>query len=270
MKNVNSPIGGRLQASVVDTINDRTRSKVPDALRSAVIEDVYTVDNPKATPYGAYTLYTIRIAPNGVVADNVPALGVGGHYNNEYNLPNYGPKNPNMQTPPRSVQNGEETPYVVGQPVVVGFLSGGRLNPIILGPAPTPYGNSKQTAANYPMKWGRHQGTEWWIDKTGNAEIDFPATANLTIKVNGSVLCTVKNGEVDLGGISGIEPTIMGAQFDNYIKNTVLNMLNSHTHAAGTLVAPSGGGTVTGITGSPSSTAGNPPSEVYTTVVKVK
>ncbi|VVB53201.1 Uncharacterised protein [uncultured archaeon] len=262
MKRAYTSLRGRRQASVVDAENNAKMAKVPQILRSGIVEDVYTIDNTRGIPSGVYTLYTVRLAPLGQWIQNVPAMSLGGHYNETFKVPNYGPNNPDMQTPPADVQNCEETPYVVGQPVIVGFLNGSQLNPIILGPAPTPWGNSKQTAANYPMKWARHQGTEWWVDKDGNAEIDVKAGGTLTVKIGGVILCKISGGEVDLGSDSSIEPTIMGDAFKNYIENTLLTALNSHVHT-GVQGGP-------GMSGTPAASFTNPPSSVYTTVAKVK
>lgn len=229
MKRPYTTLRGRRQASVVDAENNATLTKVPQVLRSGIIEDVYTIDNTRGIPFGVYTLYTVRLAPLGQWIQNVPAMNLGGHYNETFKVPNYGPNNPDMQAPPADVQNCEETPYVVGQPVIVGFLNGSHLNPIILGPAPTPWGNSKQTTANYPMKWARHQGTEWWVDKNGNAEVDVKSGGTLTVKIGGAILCKISGGEIDLGGDSGLEPTVLGTTLQNFL-NTQFGA-SGHTHS---------------------------------------
>lgn len=265
-----SPIGNRRSSAVVDTQNNDFYQRVPYTLRTGVIEDVYTIDNKDGIPFGLYTLYTVRLAPAGQWIENVPAMEWGGHYNNNIQVPNFGPDNPDMQPPPADIQNCDENPYIVGQPVIIGFLSGSQMNPIILGPAPTPYMNSKQTKIAYPIRWGRHQGTEWSVDKDGNVEVDIKSGETLTIKVGGSVLCKISGGEVDLGSDSDtdLQSTIMGKYFKTYIEDTLIQMINSHTHLAGTLVA--GSTPVTGVSGSPVSPTSNPPSNIYTTVAKVK
>jgi len=157
----------------------------------------------------------------------------------------------------------EETPYVINQPVLVGFLQDDETNPIILGPLPCVQGGSGQTEADYPKKYGSFQGASWSIDKNGAAEIDFPLAQSLTIKIGGNVLCYIKDGEVDLGAPNG-DPTLKTTVLGSVLKTFLDSVFGAggHTHAAGTIPAPSGS-----VTGPPVGITVTP---FETTVVKVK
>jgi hypothetical protein len=248
-----------------------------------IIASVYTIDSTaenKGIPYGVFTLYDVRLSPTEQIVRNVPAMGLGGHFNSSTTLPwdglpNYGVTG-TVEKPLDSVHNVEETPYVINQPVIIMFLGNIEDNPIIIGPAPCSDSGYGQTTAGYPKKYGSFQGASWSINKNGSVELDIPTTQNLTIKVDGKILCYITDSTIDFGaddtsdGTLGTEKTIMGEVFQVYMQSLV-SLLNNHTHDAGTLVAPGGGGAVTGVTGgSTSDPFSEPGSDSYTTKVKVK
>jgi hypothetical protein len=232
-----------------------------------IISAVYTIDSTsenKGIPYGVFTLYDIRVAPSGQLLRNVPTMMEGGHYTTVDStvwerLPNYAGI-PNVSSPLDSIQNVEETPYVINQPVIVMFLGNNEGNPIIIGPAPCASSGSGQTTADYPKKYGSFQGASWSIDKNGAVELDVPTSQDLTIKIAGNTLCYITNGTVHLGGAGAGDTSILGPALVSYLNSTLTGWLDLHTH---TSAAP-GSPTSTPIT-YPAPTA----SSIETTVVKV-
>lgn len=273
MESPYSSDGNIKQSSVVDSINEEKFNRLPSAVWMGVIQDIYTIDNtaiPNINPSGAYTLYSVELSPLGIILQNVPAAMLGGHLNPQPStmtgrrLVN-NQLTPGMDTPPSSVQNIEETPYVIGQPVLIVFIGNSKFNPVIVGglPVPSPINGATigQTNADYPRKYGSFQGTSWFIDKTGNAEMDLPSSASLTIRIGGQIFCVIRNGEVDLGGDNAAtQPTILGNVLNSYLTNFVNTVYNLHTHASVTSL---------GIPSPPIPT-GVAPSGIETTVVRVK
>jgi len=272
------------QSAVVNGTNSSSENAYMSGTHHGIIADVTTVDNARnvGTPYGVYTLYTIKLAPSGQMLYNVPAMSWGGHYLRSdtslmRKLPLYSIQSL-VSDPPDGVQNTDETPYVIDQPVIVTFIQGHEMSPIILGPMHCMRGGSGQKSAEYPKKSGSFQGANWSINKTGSAELDLPTTQNLTIKVNGKILCYITDGVVDLGandpadGTAGTQRTILGDAFKSYM-TSLISTLNSHTHTPGTLVA--GSTAVTGISGGATSSPFSAPADggagnIYATNVKVK
>ena len=267
MKSPYSMTGNRKQASIVDAMNEIAKIPIKNGPYQAIIADVYAVDNSKGAPYGVYTLYTIRLAPYGQIIKNVPALTRGGHYTStrfeEYGkvLPNYG-ITPSVSRPGDNVQNVEETPYVIDQPVLVEFINGSNFKPVIIGALPCIDGEVGQITADYPKKYGSFQGTSWSIDKTGEVALNIPTTATITIKVGGNILCYLKNGEIDLGSDNSgadLQPTILGDKLKQFLDG-VFSSMSGHTH--------SGVSTGGGVTGPPIGVT--VPNDMETSVVKVK
>jgi len=261
---MNTPIssgsfnGNVRQSALVNAVNDPIYSKIVGGHYHGIICKVHTIDgtSDKGIPYGSYTLYDVRLSPTGQIFYNVPDVGAGGHYTSTdtdlwESLPNFS-VNPGVDKPSDSVQNTDETPYVIYQPVLVGFLKGNELTPIILGPLRSIKGGAGQTTAEYPKKYGSFQGAEWSIDKNGAVSLDVPATQDITIKVGGNVLCYIKDGEVDLGGSSGLELTALGETLQGFLDG-VFDSVLGHTHtsaAPGNPTTPPVGVTVPTITAS--------------------
>lgn len=273
MESPYAPSGNMHQSSVVDSINEEKFNRLPSAVWLGIIQDVYTVDNTNITnlnPSGAYTLYSVELSPLGIILQNVPAAMLGGHLNTQISsMTGRTPINNQLSgipTPPNDVQNIEETPYVIGQPVLIVFIGNSKFNPIIVGalpvPAPTNGATIGQTTANYPRKYGSFQGASWFIDKTGNGEIDFPASSSLTIRIGGQIFCIIRNGEVDLGGDNaGTQPTILGDVLNTYLSNFA-SSFTSHVH---NIILPTPGSPTT-----PPLVPQPAPSGIETTVVRVK
>src|SRR5882724_12717571 len=110
--------GNRKQASINDACRPNDILPYPNSLMAGIITDVYSVDrvdskgNPLNLP-GTYLTYTIQLAPTGVFIHNVPTLMSGGH-TRFYTNTSAGPE--------LTSQNTEETPFIIGQQVIVGFL----------------------------------------------------------------------------------------------------------------------------------------------------
>ncbi len=260
--------GNIINSSVIDSINLSSKNRYSQPLRLGIVADVYTVDNTDdiVSPQGAYTLYSIRLNPGGHPIENVPAVMMGGHLNSSINFPGYGDTVTNTPQPPISVQNIDETPYFVGQYVLLAFINGSILNPVIIGGLPVSSSlipdQIGQTKADYPKKYGQFQGTKWSIDKNGNTELDIPITSTVTIKFGGNILCYLKNGEIDLGSDNSsvdLQPTILGDKLKQFL-DSVFSSLSGHTH--------SGVSTGMGTSGPPLGVT--VPSDMETTVVKVK
>ena len=258
-----SATGDVIQAAVVDSANRMQGQQLSQSLKLGIIEDYYTVDNTDTTisPQGAYTMYCVRLFPYGQPLYNVMPLMPGGHINSNVNIPGYGANNSSHTVPLASVQNVEETPYVVGQLVLVGFINGSTMNPIILGSVPCIQAASGQTTAKYPKKYGSFQGTNWSIDNTGNVELDVNSASSIKVTCGGSTLFVVKNGELDLGGDSSdtsMQPALLGTN--------LVTWLNNHTH----IVAGITTGLAATATGPADSSAYGPvPSDAQSSVVKV-
>jgi len=263
--------GNRRQSSVIDATNDLSMARVRNGFHHGAIVDVYTIDNPKnmGVPFGVYTLYSVRLAPSGQIVRNVPALSFGGHFLSSTvsawnNLPNYGVTS-EVSAPSNSIQNVEETPYVINQPVLVGFLQDKDVNPIILGPAPCIEGGSGQTTSEYPKKYGFFQGTSWSIDKSGAVELDVTNGQNLTIKVAGNTLCYITNGVVNLGGSSAADTTVLGPALMTYLNTTLKGWIDNHMHTSASAGSQTSTPTTAPATPDPFPTA----SGIETTIVKV-
>ncbi len=238
MRDIYSPNGDREQASVNDGFNATEFSGTSYTLRFGVISEVFTADNPKNVPGNGngrqgYLVYTVKLSPNGVVVKNVPAMSTGGHYSTgNRDTPNAGPLDE---------QNTDETPYVIGQPVIIGFVNGSNFNPIILGPGSCQHNAGSQTMAQYPQKSEVFQGHSRIVDKDGSEAIILPVTGLYTIKVGTITLLTIENGLVQIG--NGTEAGVLGNSLRTYLEN--------HTHAAGTF--SNSGGPVVGFSGAPNS-----------------
>lgn len=252
-----SLFGSRKQSSVNDAENFNEHMSKPTGLKLGVIIDVFTSDNPKNVPgisSGAqgYVTYNIELTPDGVIVENVPAMMTGGKVVSGIAIdPNYPPNVPNTD-----IQNTEETPFIIGQPVIVGFLNNSHLNPFILGPISFQLNNGTQSFSEYPQKTASWQGTNWKIDKNGFPTVNLVASGILRVQLNGLDLVTVNGATntVDIG--NGGEPGVLG--------NTLVAYLNSHTHAPGTF--SNGGGPVVGFSGPPVQDS----SGVKTTILKVQ
>jgi hypothetical protein len=236
---------------------------------------------------GTYLTYTVQLAPTGVVIQDVPTLMSGGHTKFFTNT---------SASPALTFQNSEETPYVIGQPVIIGFLNGSSFNPIILGSASCqmnattmsddgedPFPLDPQTMGNgakpgdppqldpttgassgdniYPQKQGIFQGTSWKIDKNGNPTVNIITNGKLMVQVNGVPFITVdgENNLVDIG--TGAEFGIMGETLKNFLTNFINNEFNTHTHVSVTSI---------GIPTPPVVPATPPGSNILTTVLKVE
>src|ERR1700722_2113239 len=118
MTEIYTASGNRKQSSVYDAeLYKRIMDKTPP-LRFGVVENVYTGDNQLNLPgissgSQGYITYDVKIAPQGIVIKQVPAMSTGGHIIN-IDTPN---------GPPMSQQNTEEYPFVIGQPVLEGFIN---------------------------------------------------------------------------------------------------------------------------------------------------
>lgn len=259
MKDIYSPFGNRKQASVHDAENPYEHHKMSAPFRLGIVSDVFTSDSPFNLPGisgGAqgYITYNVKLTPEGVVVKNIPAMMTGGHMPNGMSIDPSFPPNVNVNGP----QNTEETPLLIGQPVIVGFFNNSPLNGFIVGPISCQYNAGSQSAAEYPKKSQSWQGTTWWTDKNGNKEVDFPSTGTYIIKMGGQVLVELKNGEIDLGAASGdssLQPTILGNALNAYLTNFITSIFNVHTHASPI---------------APPVPLGTPPSGIKTTIVKVK
>ena len=271
MKSPLSDSGNMHQASILDANNETRFNKLSSPIMLGIIQDVYTVDNttiPNINPQGAYTLYSVELSPLGTMIQNVPAVMFGGHMvippDNTSGRTPVNVQLSGIETPPNSVQNIEETPYVIGQPVLVAFIGSNRFNAVIIGgiPVSTNINGATigQTTADYPRKYGSFQGASWSIDNTGNPSLDIPSTGTLTITVGGQVFCTISNGTVNIGGDTGMQPTILGDALNTYLTNFI-NTYNTHTH-----LFPATGGAPTSQPVIPATG----PSGIETTVAMVK
>ncbi len=102
---------------------------------------------------------------------------------------------------------------------------------------------------------------------TGNITINLIGTdknGNINLNLNGkAILTAVGNVNVDGENVIINGGTRGGARLNDEVKSTSVedstfwdtfkNALDNHTHVAGSLIAPSGGGAVTGISGAPTS-----------------
>jgi hypothetical protein len=239
--------GNVKSSGIVDGVNRMIAQSNLTAIKIGVIEDVLTIDNPSALPTAAYTMYNVRVSPQGQLIRNVPSVSHGGHFNTTVLLdptraPNYQQATA-FQAPPDSVQNIDETPYVIGQPVILCFVNGSNLNAIILGALPCIFGGVGQNTADYPKKYGSFQGTQWSIDKNGNPSLNIVTDGILNVQVNGVDFLQVNGSTntVNLGtGTSGtvnigegsVQPTVLGTTLDSYLSGALSTWLNTHTHVS--------------------------------------
>lgn len=290
-----SPNGNRKQASIHGIKEALELLPPPPGLVTGVITDVYCVDredssgNPLNFP-GTYLTYTVKIAPTGVFIHNVPVMDMSsGHTKFRMNTD---------ASNSLSNQNTEETPLSIGQPVIIGFLFGSGINPIILGAAPcqmnastmsstgeAPFLLDPQTAGNganpgdppsldpetgassgdniYPQKQGSFQGTTWKIDKNGNPTVNIVTNGTLKVEVNGTPFITVdgENNLVDIG--TGIEFGVLGNTLQTFL-STLETWLDSHTHISAAPTIPTGPASA-----APTGPSPTPPT-ITTTVLKVE
>lgn len=248
MDDLYSMFGHRQQSAIHDSKNLANIMSMPFLFKPGVIAKVFTADDPKNFPgitSGAqgYITYNVELTPEGIIIENLPAMGqTTGHLDGMTVDPNYP-----LDTPSMDMQNTYEEPYVVGQPVVVGFLNNSPLNGFIIGSLPSQFNNGTQTSAQYPEKRGSWQGTSWKIDKNGNPVLTLPTADNLTVVVGSTVLLTISNGVVQIG--NGSDVGVLG--------NALVAYLNAHTHT---------GGTILGLTGPPVV----PATGITTSVLKVQ
>ncbi len=232
--------GNKNQASVMDTQNIAQTVASPYPLRFGVIVDVYTPDD-KRNITGSYTMYSVALTPSGQIIRNVPTSMCSGHNDWFDKVPqNALPEGAQL---PIDTQNSEETPYKVGQPVLIGFVSASYMNPIIICPASSILNSSSQTKDNYPQKTGSFQGLTWSVDKTGNPSMVIPQTGNLTIYVGSNdpanLLLTISAGSVIIGPTATSQPGVLGDALKSFLDN-VFNGTTGHTHTNGNGGAPTG------------------------------
>jgi hypothetical protein len=275
-----SPENNRKQSLIHDTESSGDIMPTPLPLKYGIIYDVSTLDNVSISQPGstlpnfpgAYLVYTVKLTPNGVFLRNVPAMMTGGHVQSNFNAPN---------ASPLPQQNTEETPFVIGQPVIIGFVNNSNFNPIILGPVAcqmnastssatgaAPFPLAPQTSEIYPQKQGIFQGTEWSIDKAGNTTLNIAAKSQFTLQIGGTTIVTAKPSsdsdgyELDFGLSGDTEPTILGNALVTYL-NTLVTAFNNHTHIS----AVSGSPTSAPGTSTPPESFTNPPTSGSTTVL---
>ncbi len=229
--------GNREQASVSDAEHSSIFIKPTPTLKTGTIYAVNTYDtfnasNPSSpNRFGKYISYDVMVSPLGVIVRDVPALGSSGHYANSI-FPS---------GPPIEDQNTEETPFVIGQPVLLGFTNDSSLNPIIIGAYPSMSNGGSQTGGSsgeYPQKQGIFQGTSWKIDKNGNPTVNIISNGKLKVEVNGTPFITVDgaNNLVDIG--TGSEFGVLGNTLQTFLSSLEI-WLDAHTHGGPPPLTPS-------------------------------
>lgn len=144
-----------------------------------VVKAVYAKDNTANLTGGKYTTYQVECyfpdtGYKAVLNSQARYLGNGG--------------------------NGtiaKETPLLVGQPVLVGFIGADPNNPVILGVLPdASLENSvSQEQAEHPQQTQSVNGVVFQVDKDGNYSIQIPAGKTITIQDrNGATLLKVTEG----------------------------------------------------------------------------
>lgn len=236
-KKLFTAFGNRSQSAVADSNYKKSTVEMPSTLRFGRIKAVLPKDNLK-NKVGKYVTYDVMLSPNGVVIEDVPACSTGGQIV-DFNTPD---------APALTTINTEETPFVVGQPVLVGFVSGSNMNPIIISAVGSQFNASSETTAQHPRKSGSFQGLTWFIDKTGNPNVTVPSSGNLTVVVGTTTLLTISNGLVQIG--TGSDVGVLG--------NALVSYLNAHTHSG----VQTGGG----VSGPPVT----PATGITTSVLKVQ
>jgi hypothetical protein len=225
-----------------------------------VVIGVYTSDNPLNIPgitgtSQGYIVYDVELTPEGIVVEKIPSSGTGGHVTGSSVDPVYPP-----DTPPMAIQNTDEEPYVIGQPVVVGFINNSPLNGFILCPISCQFNAGSQSASQYPQKFWSWQGTTRTVDKNGTITYNVVSNQKFIIQVNGTPLVTVdgSTNTVDIG--NGGQPGVLGDALTTYLNTTLGTWLSTHIHS---------GGTIAGSTGPPATSA-PASSGIGTTVLKVQ
>jgi hypothetical protein len=260
MEDVYTPFGHREQSSVNAARNITDHFKLASPFRLGMVIGVYTSDNPLNVPGIAgtsqgYLVYDVEVTPEGVVLEKIPAAMSGGHVTGTSVDPVFSPATPSM-----AIQNTEETPFVIGQPVVVGFINNSPLNGFILCPIACQFNAGSQTAAQYPQKFESWQGTTRTIDKNGTVTYNIVSNQKFIVEVNGTTFLTVdgSTNTVDIG--NGSEPGVLGATLTTYLNTTLNHWLSSHVH--------SGVSTGMGFSGAP--LVSPPTASIETTVLKVQ
>jgi hypothetical protein len=295
-----SPFGDRQSAAIHDTGESSAFGNSPGYLVAGTVSGITSVDLQDSQGRlqnipGTYLTYTVKLAPRGVFIHDVPAMMSGGHTRC---------KTTTLASNELGHQNTEETPYVIGQPVLVGFVNGSNFNPVILGPLAcqlnaatvSPDGSENfpldpQTCGTkisldpatgassgdhvYPQKQGIFQGTSWKIDKNGNPTVNIKASGRLNVQINGVPFVTIDGASntVDLGATAdhvnlgeAIESTVLGTTLKDYLADFITNTFNKHTHASCTTAA---GVSPAAIPSPPTPTGTEPTDAILTSVVKV-
>jgi hypothetical protein len=236
---VYSPTGHRHQSAVNDAKSITEHFRLSSPFRLGVVIGVFTSDNPLNPPgitgsSQGYIVYDVELTPEGIVLEKIPAGMTGGHVTGASVDPVYPPN-----TPPMATQNTSEDPFVIGQPVVVGFINNSPLNGFVLCPLSCPFNAGSQSAAQYPQKFWSHQGTTRTVDKNGTVTYNVVSNQKFKIEINGTPLCTVNGATntVDIG--NGSQPGVLGTALQNFL-NTVFDAILGHTHTGGTILGNTG------------------------------
>lgn len=247
-KKLTSSFATRKQSAVADAEYKKHQMEMPSTLKFGRITRVNQTNDTAHNKVGAYITYDVILSPNGVTIQDVPSCV----NNSSQVIDRITPSAPALTT-----INYEETPFILGQPVLVGFVNGSNLNPVILMACPSQFAPS-QTSTQYPQKTESWQGTTRVIDKSGNVTYNIVSNQKFKIQINGTTLATVDgtNNTVDIG--TGVEFGVLGNTLQTFL-NSVFNAVSGHTHSGVT--------TGVGVTGPP--VAITVPT-VTTTVLKVQ
>jgi hypothetical protein len=232
-----SPSGNRKQSAVNSAEDIKSIMGNSPSNRFGVIIAVHTFDDPVNIPgtvtgSQGYITYDVKLSPQGIVIQNVPARTSASGHVIDNNTPN---------AAPLTQQNTEEYPLGIGQPVEISFINGSNFNPIIEGPAPCQYNAGSQSASEYPQIRSVFQGSSDIRDKNGNRTINLVSGGTLTIEVNGVPFLTIDGATGKLVIGNGSHPGVLG--------DALISFLSGHVH--------SGVQTGSGFSGaSPTSTAG--------------